>query len=159
MDIHPNPGPPFDHISIFHINIRSLRNKVDYLSDIASDYDIVCVTETHLDEYVLNSDIYIEGFYPDPIRVDRTCHGGGILIYVSEQLLVNRMNRFEFDVGENIWLEVKFPHYSFLLCTVYRSPTCNNEFWNRLNNSIDDASNYNPHIVLINGRKLHLQQS
>jgi hypothetical protein len=28
-------------LSIFHGNIRSLRNKVDYISNIIEDYDIV----------------------------------------------------------------------------------------------------------------------
>ena len=60
MSVHPNPGPVNEVLSIFHINIRSLRNKVAYLSDIASDYDVICVTETHLDEHVQNTDIEIQ---------------------------------------------------------------------------------------------------
>jgi hypothetical protein len=46
-DVELNPGPgetPVnfkDHcLSIFHGNIRSLRNKVDYISNIIEDYEI-----------------------------------------------------------------------------------------------------------------------
>ena len=131
MDIHPNPGPISECISIFRLNIRSLRNKIDYLSDVASDYDIVCITESHLDDNVKNSEIHIDGFYPDPIRSDRSSHGGGIVVYVSENLLVNRLIQFDCDVGENIWTEIKFPNYAFLLCTVYRPPNCSIDFWNK----------------------------
>jgi hypothetical protein len=56
-DVELNPGPgetPVnfeDHcLSIFHGNIRSLRNKVDYISNIIEDYDILFFTETHLDK-------------------------------------------------------------------------------------------------------------
>ena len=64
-DVELNPGPgetPVnieDHcLSIFHGNIRSLRNKVYYISNIIEDYDIVFFTETHLDKLVLDK-IYI----------------------------------------------------------------------------------------------------
>ena len=67
LDIHPNPGQITDYVSIFHLNIRSLRNKIAYLCDIASDYDIVCVTESHLDDSISNNDIHIDGFYPNPL--------------------------------------------------------------------------------------------
>ena len=49
-------------LSIFHCNIRSLRNKLNYITDIIEEFDIVFFTETHLDNQVLDSDIIIEGF-------------------------------------------------------------------------------------------------
>jgi hypothetical protein len=48
-------------LSIFHGNIRSLRNKVDYISNIIEDYDIVFFTETHLDKLVLDKNIHFSG--------------------------------------------------------------------------------------------------
>lgn len=51
MDVEVNPGPGI--LSVFHWNARSVRNKIDFLSDIADEYDIICVTETHLDANVL----------------------------------------------------------------------------------------------------------
>ena len=52
-DIESNPGPggtpdsPPKNMSIFHCNIRSLRNKLNYVIDIIEDFEIVFFTETH----------------------------------------------------------------------------------------------------------------
>jgi hypothetical protein len=56
-DVEKNPGPMGTPVSetnnksltIFHSNIRSFRNKINYISDIIEDFDIVFFTETHLD--------------------------------------------------------------------------------------------------------------
>ena len=67
-------------MSIFHGTIRSLRNKVDYISKIIEDYDIVFFTETHLDKLVLDKNIHFSG-YDIPVRKDRNSDGGGIIKY------------------------------------------------------------------------------
>ena len=48
-DIHQNPGPQEYKFSVFHLNARSVRNKLSYLEDIVSESSINCVTESHLD--------------------------------------------------------------------------------------------------------------
>ena len=63
VELNPGPGETLVHfenhcLSNFHGNIRSLRNKADYISNIIEDYDIVFFTETHLDKSVLDK-IYI----------------------------------------------------------------------------------------------------
>ena len=93
-DVEKDPGPSSDvnisQLSIILLIIRSIRNKISILEDIASDYSIICVTETHLDDNVDTDDICIQGFQK-PFRADRTAHGGGILIYVSSSLCANRV--------------------------------------------------------------------
>ena len=147
MDIHPNPGPD-DVVSVFHLNIRSLRNKISYLSTIATEYDIICITETHLDDTVSSSDLQIDGFNPDPIRLDRTAHGGGIIMYISNRIYVQRMHCLEIPNSEMIWLDIIFPNYSFLLCCVYRPPNSGNDFWNNFTLSIENACCLNQNIVI-----------
>jgi hypothetical protein len=94
-DVKINTGPADKsvkgHLSIFPLSIRSVRNILNALEDIAADYDIVCVTETHLDANIDTDDISIPGF-SKPFRGDRTCTGGGILIYVYDFLFANRIN-------------------------------------------------------------------
>lgn len=41
-------------LDILHLNIRSIRNKIDSLMYLVHDFDILCFTETHLDINVLN---------------------------------------------------------------------------------------------------------
>lgn len=51
-DIELNPGPQsLGHsLSILHLNIRSIRTKLEYIKNKFLDFDILCFTETHLDD-------------------------------------------------------------------------------------------------------------
>ena len=52
-DIETNPGPENVHeLSILHLNIRSIRNKLHFILGIFSDFNILCFPETHLDDNV-----------------------------------------------------------------------------------------------------------
>ena len=53
-DIEMNPGPNIinNSLSILHSNIRSIRNKLDYITENFLDFDILCFTESHLDANV-----------------------------------------------------------------------------------------------------------
>ncbi|CAC5404095.1 unnamed protein product [Mytilus coruscus] len=88
-DIESNPGPggtsdpPEKTLSVFHGNIRSLRNKLNYITDIIEDFDIVFFTESHLDINVTDLDISLLGF-ETPVRKDRNANGGGIIIGISD---------------------------------------------------------------------------
>ena len=55
-DIEQNPGPPnfLSDLSVLHLNIRSIRNKMEYIIDNFLDFDILCVSETHLDSQNLS---------------------------------------------------------------------------------------------------------
>ena len=52
-DVELNPGPDFDTnddlgaLSLIHLNIRSIRHKLDYIFKTLSDYGILCFTESH----------------------------------------------------------------------------------------------------------------
>ncbi|CAG2246101.1 unnamed protein product [Mytilus edulis] len=99
-DIEPNPGPERTPeisektLSIFHGNIRSLRNKLNYIVDIIEDYDVVFLTETHLDSNITDSDLYISGF-EIPVRKDRNSHGGGIIMYYKSYVRITRRHDLE----------------------------------------------------------------
>ena len=58
-DIELNPGPQFlgHSSSVLHVNIRSIRHKLEYIKEHFLDFDILCFTETHLDDTGLASDI------------------------------------------------------------------------------------------------------
>ena len=73
-DVSENPSPDLDqsnqndNLSILHLNIRSIRNKLEYVKDNLSDFDILCFSETHLSDNVLNSDLCVGGFNPHPLE-------------------------------------------------------------------------------------------
>ena len=72
---------------IAHIKINSIQIKSEMLSNsIESNLDIQMISETKLEETFLSNQFTIEG-YMAPIRVDRNGRGGGILLYIREDIL------------------------------------------------------------------------
>jgi hypothetical protein len=57
-----------------------LRNKIDDIVNIVEDFDynVVCFTETHLDQRVPTNNLVIPGFNSNPFRLDRNMYGGDI---------------------------------------------------------------------------------
>ena len=147
-DVHQNPGPEVQELSIFHLNARSVRNKLAYLEDIASDFSILCITESHLDHNVDNSDIHIDSFSDSVLRKDRNCFGGGLLVYSSHGVCLKERHDLNFDGGELIWFEVLIPNFKLLVCAVYRPPGSDNSFWEKFEYSIEQALNYTHNIVI-----------
>ena len=75
-------------------SINSLRNKFDILSDIVKNHiDILCISETKLDDTFPSSNFFIPG-YSAPYRLDRSGNGGGILLYVREDIPSKELKLF-----------------------------------------------------------------
>ena len=73
-------------IVIGHLNINSLRNKFDFLVTQVKGYiDILKISETKLDERFPIGQFLIDG-YRVPFRLDRNENGGGILLYVRDDI-------------------------------------------------------------------------
>ena len=69
-----------------HLNINSLRNKFDLFSEqIKGHIDVLMVSETKLDDTFPVGQFLIEGFH-SPFRFDRNKNGGGIMLYVREDI-------------------------------------------------------------------------
>lgn len=94
-DVETNPGPEHLHVTqftldIFHLNVRSIRNKFDQFLSLVSDYDILCFTESHLDYNIMNDEISIDGFNTI-FRKDRNSYGGGVIIYLTDDTPQNQI--------------------------------------------------------------------
>ena len=61
--------------------------------------------------------------FDSPYRKDRTNHGGGVMLYISGDLLNNRRPELEIYCDESIWVEVKARNESFLLGVFYSPRT------------------------------------
>ena len=73
-----------NRVIIVHLNINSSRNKIDMLTNnITENIDILMLSETKIDHSFPTQQFKINGF-STPYRMDRSCHGGGILLYVRE---------------------------------------------------------------------------
>lgn len=154
-DVELNPGPvvPLESndgcLSIVHLNMRSIRNKLDYISTHLSDIDIMCFTETHLDANIAESDLIVDTHASCIYRKDLGSHSGGLLVYVPDKLISARRPDLELNSIHAIWVEVKYRTCSFLLCNVYRSPGTPVVFWEHFNISIERALDSNPNIIIV----------
>ena len=96
-----------NRVIIAQININSIRNKFDALvSGIRGNVDILTISETKIDDSFPNRQFLIDG-YTAPYRLDRNSVGGGILVYVREDvssklISVNFQNREGFFLEMNL---------------------------------------------------------
>ena len=92
-----------NRVVIGNLNVNSLPGKFDELKSIVKDkVDILILSETKLDESFPTNQFKIEG-YKCPYRKDRNKSGGGVLIYVREDIPSRELNKHKFpDVIFNI---------------------------------------------------------
>ena len=69
-----------------HLNINSLRNKFEALQYIVNrNLDIILLPETKLDDSFLSAQFMLKNF-GIPYRLNRNSNGGGLLLYVHEDI-------------------------------------------------------------------------
>ena len=94
-----------NRIIIAQININSIRNKFDALvSGIRGNVDILTISETKIDDSFPNRQFLIDG-YTAPYRLDRNSVGGGILVYVREDVS-SKLISVNFQNLEGFFLEM-----------------------------------------------------
>ena len=82
---------------IANLNINSIAPKFEQLNELISiNIDILVITETKLDDSFSSSQFIIEG-YSVPYRFYRNRNGGGILIYVREDIPSKRLFKYNFS--------------------------------------------------------------
>ena len=114
-------------LRLFHLNICSLRNKVDELRLFCETHKphVLSINETWLDESFSDEEIWLPGF--NLLRKDRNCHGGGLAVYIAEHLSFNRLDEANPELMcadlEATWFELSPPKSKKLLVgSIYRSP-------------------------------------
>ena len=148
-DNSQNPHGTWSGIKIAHTNINSIRYKLDQLYTEFFSYDIICVSETKLNQNILNQDLELHGFHL-PIRKDREeNNGGGLLIYIKRNVHFERRQDLESNEIENIWAEVTCHQKKFLLGLFYRPPESPSEYWNLFENNIDIATDTNMDMLIM----------
>ena len=79
-----------------HLNINSIRNKFEMLQFLLADYiDILMISESKLDSTFPSLQFQIHDFRT-PYRLDWTDRGGGILLFVRENLITRLLSRHSF---------------------------------------------------------------
>ena len=122
-----------------HLNINSLRNKFESIKPIISpNFDIFLVSETKLDESFPNNQFSISGYRM--FRQDRNCFGGGLCIYVKENIASNQLNSHSDKETEAIYLKINMWLRNWLIADLYKPSSQNNSLF--LENMLKNLSRY-----------------
>ena len=127
-------------LSFCHINARSILTntgndlpRLDLLYEFcckANDFDIITVSETHLDQSIDNNEINLPGYAV--FRRDRCRSGGGVLIFAKSALNAVELLQLQVSGIESVFVKVKANGRQCIVGTYYRPPgqnaTKSNEF-------------------------------
>ena len=101
-----------------HLNISSIRNKFDLLSEqIKGNVDVFQISEAEIDESFPVGQFLIEGFCT-PYRLDRNSKGGGILLYVREDIPSNLIT-IDINLRESFYVELNLRYNKWLINCSY----------------------------------------
>ena len=103
-------------IRVGHLNVKSLRNKVDEVKclQLLCKFDVIAITESHLDNSISDSEIIIDRM--KILRLDRIGRkGGGCVLYYTDHLKATQRKDLYSPEIEALWLHVRFPATS-LIC-------------------------------------------
>ena len=150
--IFPNlRGTKAENVIIAHLNINFLQNKFEPLAKLVrGKVDILIISETKIDDSFHTNQFMIDG-YSSPFREDRNPHGGGLLIYIREDIPCKRLKtpNISSDI-EGIFIEINLNNNKWLLMGGYNP---NNErttyFFNQISKAIDMYLKDYENIILI----------
>ena len=129
------PSNHTQQIIIGHLNISSIKNKLDRMKPmLLDDIDILMVTETKLDDFFPASHFNVEGF-STPFRLDGNKNGRGIILYIRSYTIASKLTSFAFPNGiEAFFIEVSLKGNKWLVCCSYN---LNRTF---VSNQLDDIA-------------------
>lgn len=100
--------------SFYYQNVRGLRSKINTfsLNLMASNFDIIALTETNLQPSINTSELFPDTF--NVYRCDRDLEatgkqgGGGVLMAVSKNILSTRLNNLQININgcEYVWVKI-----------------------------------------------------
>ena len=109
-------------IIIGALNINSLSAKFDFLKLIMGNYlDVLVIEETKLD-HSFPADQFLIAEYTKPYRLDRNRNGGGVMIYIREDIPSKVLNKHNFTKNvEGMFIEINLRKTKLLLFGTYHS--------------------------------------
>ena len=83
----------FNKLILGHLNVNCIRNKFDFYSkQLKGLIDFLMVSETKMVDSFPEGQFLVEGLH-SPFRFDRNKNGGGIMLYVREDILAKLLSQ------------------------------------------------------------------
>jgi hypothetical protein len=113
--------PTLEHLKFYYTNANSLNNKMSSLDALASTSNptIIAISETWFNQ---KSNTHLHGY--SPFLKNRNGHGGGVALYISEEIESFEIHNPELENQEveQIWCGIRVGDEKFLIDCVYRPP-------------------------------------
>ena len=133
------------------LNINTIANKFTALKEIVSNHiDILIIEETKLDETFPKGSFEIQGF-KEPFRKDRNIHGGGIMVFVREDIPSRELTTVKFRENiEGLFIEINLRKSKWLLFATYKPPSFSKEkFFDITCNALDAYGKTYDNVILM----------
>ena len=148
-------------IHIMHLNIHDLYSKFDELKALLShqnNIDILCICETFLNDTFSDTELQLENY--QLFRKDRKTNGGGLVIYVKENLRCSLREDLQVHDIEALWVEIKHESQKvFLLGYTYRPPSSHQKWTTDFEVVLEQVYTENKEIILLGDLNLNLLES
>jgi exonuclease III len=142
-----------NRVIIGSLNVNSLPNKFEQLKEIiGKNLDILTIQETKLDSSFPPQQFIIEG-YSEPYRLDRNRDGGGVLVYVREDMPSKLLSKHNFSLSvEGMFIEINLRKTKLLFFGGYRSEhleygLSKSDFLEQLQFGLDKYSGYEKVLI------------
>ena len=136
------------YLRILYYNARSLLPKLDYLcATVEAENPDVCITETWLSNEIEKSELSIHNYHV--FRLDRDRHGGGVLVYVNQNLTVNVLSA-GYRGLELFVISVSCKQLKYCIGVFYRPPSTGTDIFDTLGTALGslDSSHFSNFVLL-----------
>ena len=137
-------------IIIGHLNINSIRKKIEMLSDLVKQkVDILLITETKIDNSFSSALFSIPGF-SSPFRLNRSIHGGGIILYVRSDIPCRLLKCTFCEEIECLLIEINVSKKKWLIYGSYNpNKSSISSHLSTLSKSLDNYTTLFDNIILL----------
>ena len=123
---------------ILHTNICSLLSKLPEVCILIDkcNLDIISVNETHLDDTIKDFEFNIQGF--TMYRNDRNRCGGGVALYIRDNVKQKLCPDLLIPVIESLWVEISIPNGGpYLIGTMFRPASARKDYYEKMIENIE----------------------
>ena len=128
-------------LHFIHLNARSIIPKMEELNILAGTTNaaIIAVTETWLDNTISDNEVCIPGYGIQ--RKDRNREGGGVCIFIRNNINFNRRCDIDKDDLEFLAIDIMLPKSKPILLRVWYRPPRDNMFYAKLEEVLSSCTN------------------
>ena len=128
FDISNGSPININNFKVAHYNINSILapDRIEQLTDVCRtlQINVLILSESKLDQNIPNNLITIPGYH-EPLRHDRPSngrHGGGVLMYIANNLAFQHKIEFQKNSYEHLWADIRVNDSIIAINAIYRPP-------------------------------------